>query len=81
MPPAKTFQKPEAETIRRTVEMNADLASWVQWYATRSRQSILTVTDEAHRAYYEAHKDDFPNGPTVTSPPISEVLVDKRRAR
>lgn len=81
MPSNKTFQRPARDIIRRTVEMNADLASWVQWYGTRSGQSILTITDQAHRDYYEAHKEDFPNGPTVTSAPIAEVLADKRRAR
>lgn len=77
----KTFQRPERDTIRRTVEMNADLASWVQWYATRSGQTILTITDQAHRDYYDAHKNDFPNGPTVTSASITEVLTDKRRSK
>lgn len=74
-PPTKT------KTIRRSISMAIDLASWFSWYATMSGRSIVEVFDEMQRQFYEAHRDEFDGGPQVKSAPLVGKEYDGRKAK
>jgi hypothetical protein len=68
----------DTKTIRRSVDIALDLNAYLSWYSSMGERSVIGIVDEAIRAWYDTHKGDFPNGPTVTSKPVDPPRHHKR---
>lgn len=68
-------------SIRRSIDLATDLNAFVSWYSSMGERTAIGIVDEALRAWYAVHKDDYPNGPTVTSKPVDspDLSVDPNK--